>query len=213
MQTHRQSITSPPPQVFHYSLDWRFLIPMSEPARTCLLFEENDGFQQTLEQVGLGAARFSLSELRARQDRSFQVLILPFGPPVAWVGAARPDRVQFFVSLRRFIDPGGSLLVGFENLLSLRAGSRGGYRASTPRRMAGELKDAGFRSVRVYGAMPDLQIPEYIFDLAPGAVAFALRNRFRRKPTLLRSLHLLARVSGWEALSNFLPCYFAVAAA
>ena len=61
--------------------------------------------------------------------------------------------------------------------------------------------------------MPNLQIPEYLFDLDPRVIDFALRNRFRRKPAVLQALRLLAGTIGWKRISNFLPCYFAVAAA
>jgi hypothetical protein len=79
--------------------------------------------------------------------------------------------------------------------------------------MTDELRQAGFRSARIYGAMPSLEIPEYIFDIDPRAIHFALRNRFRRKPTVLHALRLLSGAIGWKRISNFLPCYFAVAAA
>ena len=212
MGSYPQTATSPQPRVFHYSLDWRFLLPMTDPDRSCLLFEENADFSQTLEQVGIPVShQLSFSEARDRNGESFQLLALPFGLPTGWAGAGREERIRFCISLRRLLDSGGHLLVGFNNVLHLRSQSI--YRASTPRRMAGELRQAGFNSVKVYGAMPALQIPEYIFDVDPRAVGFALRNRFRRKPVALRALRLLAGTVGWRSISNFLPCYFAVAVA
>ena len=68
-------------------------------------------------------------------------------------------------------------------------------------------------SVKMYGAMPDLRIPEYIFDLDPRALDFAARNRFRRKPAVLQGLRVLAATIGLQRITNFLPCYFAVATA
>lgn len=214
MGSQPQPVTSAPPRIFHYSLDWRFLLPAAEAQKTCLLFEENEDFRQTLEQVRLGVAQqISFSELRDRKDKSVQLLAMPFGLPAARVGRGQQDRVQFYVSLRRLIDSGGHLLVGFNNSLNLRANSRSLYRASSPRSMTDELRQAGFRSARIYGAMPSLEIPEYIFDIDPRAIHFALRNRFRRKPTVLHALRLLSGAIGWKRISNFLPCYFAVAAA
>jgi hypothetical protein len=61
--------------------------------------------------------------------------------------------------------------------------------------------------------MTNLHIPEYVFDLDPRVIDFALRNRFRRKPAVLQALRLFARTVGLKSISNFLPCYFAVAAA
>ena len=214
MGHYPQIATSAKPQVFNYSLDWRFLLPRAEPEKTCLLFEENADFSQTLEQVGLRVSKqLSFSELREHRHDTFQLLVMPFGLPAGWAGAGGEARVQFYFSLGRVIDSGGHLLVGFNNVLNLRHDPQTNYQASTPRRMAVELGQAGFKSVKIYGAMPTLQIPEYIFDLDRRAIAFALHNRFRRKPALLRLLRLLAGRVGWKRISNFLPCYFAVAAA
>jgi hypothetical protein len=214
MGPHPQTVTPAPARVFHYSLDWRFLLPAAEAQKTCLLFEENEDFRQTLEQVRLGAAQqLSFSGLSDRKDEGFQLLALPFGLPAGRAGRGSRDRIQFYVSLRRLIDSGGHLMVGFNNALNLRANSHGLYRASTPHSMTDELHQAGFKSVTIYGAMPSLQIPEYICDMDDRAIDFALRNRFRRKPAVLHALRLLSGTIGWKRISNFLPCYFAVAAA
>jgi hypothetical protein len=111
------------------------------------------------------------------------------------------------------MDPNGSLLLGFNNALRIRAGSQTNYQVSTPRQVVRDLEQAGFTSVQIYGAMPSLQIPEYIFDLDPRAVRFALQNRYRRKPSILHSLRFLEGIMGWKRMSNFLPCYFAVGSA
>ena len=209
-----QTAMSPSPRVFKHSLDWRFLLPLADPQKTCLLFEENTDLSQALEQVGIHVSnRLSLSELRDRKQERFQLLIMPFGLPSGWAGTGRAAQVQFYFSIRHFIDPGGQLLMGFNHVFNVRARPRANYHPSTPRRLAGDLMQAGFRSVKMYGAMPNLEIPEYILDLDPRAIAFALRNRFRRKPVVLRSLHLLARIIGWKSISTILPCYFAVAVA
>src|SRR5512145_2432505 len=108
MGSHPQTATSPQPRVFNYSLDWRFLLPIVEPGKTCLLFEENADFSQTLEQVGLrGSQQLSLSELQDRKNDRFDLLVMPFGLPAGWIGAGREARVQFYFSLRRVIDSGG----------------------------------------------------------------------------------------------------------
>jgi hypothetical protein len=212
MQPHPQHSTAPPPRVFNYSLDWRFLLPMADPKNVCLLFEENADFSQTLEQAGLHVSqKLSLSDLKDRKTNSFHSLVMPFGLPVGWTGARHKARVAFYFSVRRFIDSGGHLLVGFNNVLNWRVNSPPKYYPSTPRRIAAELKQAGFKSVKIFGAMPDLQIPEYIFDLDPRAIQFALQNRFRRKPAVLQALQFLSVTVGWKRASHLLPCYFAVA--
>jgi hypothetical protein len=50
-------IPAPPPRVFNYSLDWRFLLPMGDPKNLYLVFEEDIDFRQTLERVGIHADR------------------------------------------------------------------------------------------------------------------------------------------------------------
>lgn len=214
MELPPQTATTPQPRDFHYSLDWRFLLPMEKSRKICILFEENADFSQTLEQVGIGdSQQISFTELRYHKNESFPLLVMPFGLPAGRVGPGREDRVQFYVSIRGFIDSGGHLLVGFNNVLNLRATPPALYRASTPSRITGELGQAGFKSVKIYGAMPNLRIPEYLFDLDPRVIHYALGNRFRRKPAVLQALRLIAGTIGWKRISNFLPCYFVVAAA
>lgn len=212
--TYPQHFTAPPPRVFNYSLDWRFLLPLADPKNVCLLFEKDADFSQTLEQVGLHVSqKLSISDLRDLKTNRFHSLVMPFGLPVSWAGRSYEDRVEFYFSTRRFIEPGGYLLVGFYNALSLRAKPTTNYRSSTPHRIAHELRQAGFQSVNLFGAMPDLQIPEYIFHLDPRAIQFALQTRFRRKPAILYVLRAIAGTIGWKRMSNFLPCYFAVGTA
>jgi hypothetical protein len=200
-----------PPRVFNYSLDWRFLLPMVEPKKLCLLFEEDADFSQTLEQVGIDVSqKLSFSDLSGTKNDRFQHVVMPFGVPVGWAGAKQEDRIEFYFSVRRFIDSGGYLLVAFDNRLNWRFDLQTKYHSSTPRRIAGELKQAGFKSVKIFGAMPNLQIPEYIFDLDPQTIRFVLQNRFRHKPAILGLLRVLAGTMGWRRLANFLPCYFVV---
>jgi len=214
MRPYPQPITAVSPRVFNYSLDWRFLLPIENPQKAYFLYAEDSDFSQTLEHVGFHAnQRLSRSDLLDRNPGRFDLFVMPFGLPRGWVGASRQDRVRFYSSIHRFIEPGGYLLVGFDNILKAVSNGQPGYYPSTPSRVVTELKKAGFNSVKIYGAMPDLAIPEYIFDIQPRAIQFALQNRFRRKPALLRSLRALARTVGYERLSNFLPSYFAVTAA
>jgi hypothetical protein len=214
MRFHPHPTTALPLRVFNYSLDWRFLLPLTDPRNICLLYEEDADFSQTLEQVGLHASqKLSLSDLRDPKADGFHSLVMPFGLPVSWAGARHEDRVKFYVSVRRFINSGGYLLVGFNNALNWRSKDQTRYHSSTPRQIADELKHAGFQSAKISGVMPNLAIPDYIFDLDSRTIQFALQNRFRRKPAVLRVLRILAQLVGWKRMSNFLPCYFAVATA
>jgi hypothetical protein len=213
MQPHSQTDTAPPPRVFNYSLDWRFFLPMANLHKGYFLFEEDEDFSQTLAHIGIHVSqRLSLLDIRHRKNDSFPLFVMPFGLPSGWMGAGYKNRVEVYSSIRHLIDSGGYLLVGFNNALNWSNRSQRKYHFSTPPRMEDELRQAGFNSVKILGAMPDLQIPEYIFDLSPQTIQFALQNRFRRKPAVLRALNLLAGTVSLKRISRFLPCYFAVAA-
>jgi hypothetical protein len=200
------------PRVFQHSLDWRFLLPRVDVKKICLLAEEGVEFSQTLEQVGIHISQqLSLSDLKQNGMNKIQSFVMPFGVCAGWTGAKHEDQVAFYGTVRRLISSGGSLLIGFDNFWSMPARSKAKYYTSMPGRMAGQLKQAGFQSIKMFGAMPDLAVPEYVFDLDSRTIQFALRNRFRRKPALLHALRVVEGTLGWKRLSNFLPCYFVVA--
>src|SRR5215211_2664516 len=202
----------PQPRHFQYSLDWRFLLPLTDTKQIGLLLEDEQDFNQTLEQVGIHMSQLlSFADFKHNTNNNLHSFVMPFGVPIGWANAKQEDQVEFYDSLRRLISSGGYLLVGFNNVWNLRAKSQEKYYPSTPRRIVHQLKQAGFPSVKMFGAMPNLAIPEYIFDLDSRAIQFALKNRFRRKVAVLRVLGALSGTIGLERLSNFLPCYFAVA--
>ena len=202
------------PRVFQHSLDWRFLLPMVAVKKICLLTEEGVEFSQTLEQVGIHTSQqLSFSDLKQNGTNKIQFFVMPFGVGAGWVGAKHEDQVEFYGFVRRLISSGGCLLIGFDNFWWMPARSKAKYYSSTPGRMAGQLRQAGFQSIKIFGAMPNLAVPEYIFDLDSRTIQFSLRNRFRRKPALLHVLRVLEGTIGWKRLSNFLPCYFVVATA
>lgn len=202
----------PQPRGFHYSLDWRFLLPMANPQNLHLLREEDQDFVRALAQVGIRDSQLlSLSELRQVTERDIHAFVIPFGLPVAGIAAKSQGQVKFYTSVKRLLAPGGSLLVGFNNVWNIGARSPSRYLASTPRRITAQLRQAGFNSIRIFGAMPDLAIPEYIFDLDSRTIRFALQNRFRRKAGLLRILQVLTGGIGWTSVLQFMPCYFAFA--
>jgi hypothetical protein len=198
--------------LFHYSLDWRFLLPLTDTEKIFLLLERDQEFSQALKQVGIDASQqLSFSELRQHTNHDIHSIVLPFGIPVSWVTARHEDQVGFYGSLRRLIPSGGYLLVGFNSVWNLRANSQKRYYPATPRRIVNQLMQARFQSVTMFGCMSNLAIPEYIFDLDSRTIQFALQNRFRRKPAVLRALRGLSTAIGSKPFSNFLPCYFAVA--
>ncbi len=211
MQPDLQAI--PPPRVFRHSLDWRFLLPISDPAKLYVAFEDEPDFEAALDHVGVPVSnRRSFLSFKPGEESNIHVFALPLGLPVRWVSTGRDEQIESYRSIRRLLCPGGYFLLGFRNRWSSRSGNWSRYYSSRPRRVVDQLTRAGFKSVQVFGVMPNLQVPEYIFELSPQAMYFALQNRFRRKRVLSNGLRVLVWTVGLARISDFLPCYFAVAA-
>ena len=215
MQSHRrQDAHSPQPHVFRDSLDWRFLLPIEDASRVYVLFERDADFSRTLKRVGIPVSnQWSFSDVGQHREGQIQSLALPFGLPLGQVGARPHEQAEFYSSCRGLIVPGGSFLVGFDNMLRLRASPESKYYLSSPARAAQQLSRAGFHSIKIFGVLSNLRMPEYIFDLDSRTIHFALQNRFRRKPAVVQALGVLAGTIGLARISNFIPSYFAVATA
>jgi len=211
MQPHLQNITPAQPRVFNYSLDWRFLLPINDPGRIRVLAEEETDLREALDQIGIDIFNPLSSPEFKQIENNIYSLVLPFGLPLRWVSANQAHQVEFFRSMRGFIDSSGYLLIGFNNSWNFRSTTQAKYHASTPRRIAYQLHQAGFKAIKVCGVMPNLRVPEYIFDLNAQAIHFALHHRFRRKPALLKFLQRFSAILGWTRIPAFLPAYFAVA--
>src|ERR1044071_7139694 len=116
MQLDQPRISRPQPRVFNYSLDWRFLLPISSPEKTFVFFEDDFDFGQTLEQVGIPASnQLSFLDMEQIGKREAASWVFPFGLPTRWVGKERTDQIEFFRSMRQLIGDTGNLLVGFNN--------------------------------------------------------------------------------------------------
>jgi hypothetical protein len=212
MQAYPQHIHQSQPRVFNYSLDWRFLLPLSNADKIFVFLEDDPDFGQTLEQVGIPVSnQLSFLNIEQKEKKESASLVLPFGLPLRWVGREPADQIEFFRSMRKLMDDNGNLLVGFNNSWTYRSSLRTQYHPSTPRRIASQLQEAGFKTIKVFGVISNLSIPEYIFDLNAKPVYFALQHRFKRKPVLLNLLQLLSHTIGLTGISDFLPCYFVLA--
>jgi len=209
MQSDQQGVHQFQPRVFNYSLDWRFLLPLSTPDKVFVLFEENSDFCQTLEQVGIPISnQLSFLDIEQKQKNQVNSLVLPFGVPVHSVSGEEADQVEFFRSMRKLISEHGNLLLGFNNSRGYRSRTQTQYYSSTLQRTTSQLQKAGFKAAKVFGVVPDLNIPEYIFDLTARPLYFALQHRFKRKPIILNLLQLLSSTAGVMSISDFLPGYF-----
>ncbi len=213
MQLDQQRLNRPQARVFNYSLDWRFLLPLANPEKIFVFFEDDFDFSQTLEQVGIPVLNQpSFLDIERKEKSEAASFVFPFGLPVRWVGKEQADQIEFFRSMRQLIGDTGNLLVGFNNAWSYQTNAQTMYHSSTARRMTSQLQKAGFKTIKVLGVIPTLRIPEYIFDLNTQPIYFALQHRFKRKPILSNLIQLLSHTIGLAYLSDFLPCYFTLAA-
>jgi hypothetical protein len=212
MQLDQQHTYRPQPRIFNHSLDWRFLLPLSNPEKTFVFFEDDFDFGQTLEQVGIPVSnQLSFLDIEQKEKSEAVSFVFPFGLPVRWVGREQADQIELFRSMRQLMGATGNLLVGFNNSRSYWKNAQTQYHTSTPQRIVAQLQKAGFKTIKVLGVIPTLRIPEYIFDLNAQPIYFALQHRFKRKPILLNLIQLLSHTIGLVPISDFLPCYFALA--
>jgi hypothetical protein len=212
MRSDQHRIHKSQPRVFNHSLDWRFFLPISNVDKIFVFLEDDSDFSQTLQHVGIAASnQLSFLEVEQKEKREFASFVLPFGLPVRWVGKEQTDQIEFFRSMRMLMSDTGNLLVGFNNSWNDRSSSQTKYHASTHPRVISQLQKAGFKTIKVFGVISNLSIPEYIFDLNAASMYFALEHRFKRKSVLLNLLQLVSHTIGVTSISYFLPCYYVIA--
>src|SRR6185295_10480945 len=136
MQLDQKRIYRPQPRVFNHSLDWRFLLPLSNPEKTFVFFEDDSDFGQTLERVGIPVSnQLSFLDIEQKEKSEASSLVFPFGLPVRWVGREQADQIEFFRSMRQLIGDTGNLLMGFNNSWSYQTNVPTKYHSSTSRRI------------------------------------------------------------------------------
>src|SRR5215212_8735870 len=122
MQSGQQRIHQSQPRVFNYSLDWRFLLPVSHPDKTFVFFEDDADFSQSLQQVGIpDSNQLSFLDVEQKEKKESASFVLPFGLPVRWVGKEQSDQIEFFRSLRKLMGDNCNILVGFHNSWNYRS--------------------------------------------------------------------------------------------
>ncbi len=216
----------PTPQPFpRLSQDWRFLLPIPEGGEALLLCRSREELPPAFSRLGIrtvacfadpralipsgrppgdGVVLASASALPF-PPQTFDLVLAPRGMPLPsqrWPEAAR--------ALLRLLRPGGALLLGFSGRFRFR-GAASGEMSASPRRVVDILRRVGYTNPELYGVMPDLDVPEYIFPFSPYALAFVLRSRYRRhlpawwpewgwRPFLMRGVLLL--LPAWYVLAR-----------
>lgn len=207
MQSNRSSHPSSPESNPGHSTDWRHLLPLVDESKTLVLCQACGDIVGILHQAGIpmSVQQSDFTSLSNLVSKTVDAIVIPFGFP-------ENLHLDFFHLLRGILQESGVLLIGFENRWKLqRVGSAGIY-VSMPRQLTYLLRQAGFASIDLYGVIPDLQIPEYIFPLTPQSLSFVLQQRYKRNLPLglLRRLFTPALASQF---SGFMPSYYAIAKA
>ena len=220
-----QSSESFQPTLPEFGMDWRFLLPVIEGRRVLVIGGEHDDFSSLFVQLGASEVTFlpavvenpsangeqgkhdTMSGLSARSfpPSSFDIVAVPFG------FCSGKSNFNFYRVVRLLIRPGGTFLIGFSNIFFGRRRLSSIFNnSSTPWRIIRELRQVGYSRVDVYGAMPNLDAPEYILPLKPQLLGFTLQHRYRYKFSK-SLLYVLSRRVTASVISNFLSYYFAVA--
>lgn len=204
MQPKYQSDTSFQISLPASSVDWRFLLPITESSRVLIIGGEHDDFTELFGKIGVSAITWLHGSLPAKDENnseqgkfdavenlvaqsfppmSFDFVVIPFGFP----GDKLTHEVDVYQMIRRLIRPDGMMLIGFSNTLGLfRQGFRSDSFYSTPWCMMHKLRLAGYSQIDFYGAMPNLDTPEFIFPLKAQLLSFTLQHRYRYKlPAML----------------------------
>jgi len=200
------------PALFTRGADWRFLLPVSKESHILLIGDELDAVVDLFRILDIAPSvldsksPFSVLPKPKPAQPDFDIVAIPFGISpdghLAWLSIA-----DVFRDIRERIRPGGAFLFGFTNVWVRRNPKT--FPAS-PGRVQRLLRQAGFASVDVYVAYPDLITPEYILPMKPSILSFALQFRLRNKlSTALLRVFSMPLVMG--RVANLLPFYFAVA--
>ncbi|MBI5825103.1 MAG: hypothetical protein HZB18_13825 [Chloroflexi bacterium] len=225
------SDTAPGADAPSNSADWRFFLPISAESNVLLVTDHGEDIARYFEKLGIrttiyntdssNAASVKLSAQKRTDFENdfsppdgyplFDVVALPHGFPGYFLSRGNSHQINIFQKMKQAITSHGALLVGFSNSLRLgRAAGSSVNSYATPQRMVGLLRKAGYPLVEIYGVIPDLYVPDYIFPLNKHEIGFVLEHRYRYKiPAWLLKFLTTSFVAG--SLSVFFPFYYAVA--
>jgi hypothetical protein len=205
------SIPIPSPQ---NSMDWRFLLPILAESKVLIVGGGCDEFTQFFGQLGIESIAWDHDFLNPTRtpfpELHFEIIAIPHGFPDKGLSSSPQQHLEVYRTMWHFLKPGGTILIGFSNAQVIRRRINPDNYYSTPRLMRQLLQKAGYETVTLYGAIPNLFTPEYIFPLTRKTVGFTLKHRYRYK--------LPARLLRWfdhpfftAGFSHLLPSYFATA--
>jgi SAM-dependent methyltransferase len=196
------------------SIDWRLFVPLENGSRIVVAGVAADEIASLLNRLGADAVAWDERRLdvgaAASSRAPFDIVAIPLGFAHAGPRAGHTTRVAL-AKARRLLKPGGTIVLGFDNPFAPRGKSSGRRGFSLrPARVVRAIEQTGYGSVRLYGALTGLSVPDYVFPLRRETLAFVIRRRFRGKvhPLLLG---FLTSAVGLSMLCRVLPAYFVTA--
>jgi|CXWL01.1.fsa_nt_gi hypothetical protein len=225
------SDTAPGADAPSNSADWRFFLPISAGSNVLLVTNHGEDIARYFEKLGIRTTIYNNDsstgpDVEFTKQKSadfenefsppgghslFDVVAIPHGFPEYLLSRGETPQIDVYQKIKQALNPRGALLIGFSNSLRLGRAARPFVNFyATPQGMIGLLRKAGYPSVEIYGAIPDLNVPDYIFSLNKHEIGFVLEHRYRYKiPAWALKLLTTSFVAG--SLSGFFPFYYAVA--
>lgn len=228
-----KSIQSFSPSNPGFSTDWRFLIPLESDSNILVITDGQDQLHNALNKTRLNGVTWRVESLlvvggsssldhdpsnssntlginslfQSFSPGSFSAVVIPFGFSITW---SRVQWQTFHRLVHRLIHPGGNLLFGFRNFLYIMGAKTQKMHSFTARQISRDLTSIGYSSVNLFGVMPTLLIPEYVFPFSPPFLSFVLQRRYRRNLPF-EILRLIFNPNWVSIFSGLVPYYYAMA--
>jgi len=199
------------------SMDWRFLLPILPGIKILVVGQKCDELTQLFAKLEIEShlwdydfsnpikvVPFSLSQ--------FDIVIAPYGFSGKGLSSNPRRQREIYQTMQRLLKPGGTILVGFFNNWRFQRKRNPAPYSSNPMQMTRLLQKAGYKDVKLYGAIPNLSIPDYILPLTRQTVGFWLEHQYWSKVPE-RLLPYLYSPIFTTVFYYFLPSYFAIATA
>lgn len=203
--------SAPSPQS---STDWRFLLPVSHQSKVLVVGRKCDDYTRLFNNLEIAVASweadFSVLPAKVFSPAIFDIVAIPLGLPDEMKNRNPQNYPETFQNLRSLLKPGGIILIGFLNSQAFQRKFIAGNYYTTPNGITRFLHRAGYEEITLYGAIPNLSAPEYLFPLTRQTIGFILEHRYRNKLPV-QFLSLLHNPVITALFSYFFPAYYAVA--